>query len=340
MQTPLKKETASETKRLFVFNPEHDLALGVGQGSYTPPTEIIKIRKEFSLLPSSFAGDSDFILIPDSLSEKEITSLPYYNETQKKKIIIIKSEDLISVTDKISKIYPWGWDHAIINDLLKSGIPEYMVPSEEEIKNIRILSHRRTTISFREKLAEILTSPLINLPVELKTLREVERLLECKEILYLKAPWSSSGRGIIVSDHITHKGLLEWCHGIIKKQGSVMAEPAWDRVFDFASEWFIKDHKATFVGYSVFKTSSRGKYHGNINDSQEIIRTLIKKSTPEFDENVIKAQQQVIDKIISPFYEGPLGIDMLSDSEGRINPCVEINLRFTMGHIPLLNNVI
>ena len=30
-------------------------------------------------------------------------------------------------------------------------------------------------------------------------------------------------------------------------------------------------------------------------------------------------------------YVGPVGIDMLADKDGRVNPCVEINLRHTMG---------
>ena len=38
---------------------------------------------------------------------------------------------------------------------------------------------------------------------------------------------------------------------------------------------------------------------------------------------------------MAPFYDGPLGIDMLVTSERNIHPCVEINLRDTMGRVAI-----
>ena len=35
-------------------------------------------------------------------------------------------------------------------------------------------------------------------------------------------------------------------------------------------------------------------------------------------------------------YVGPIGVDMLVGADGRINPCVELNWRMTMGHVALL----
>ena len=44
-----------------------------------------------------------------------------------------------------------------------------------------------------------------------------------------------------------------------------------------------------------------------------------------------------IDDLIAPHYDGPVGIDMMLywDENGRIalNPCVEVNLRMTMGMV-------
>ena len=40
-----------------------------------------------------------------------------------------------------------------------------------------------------------------------------------------------------------------------------------------------------------------------------------------------------IQNVLTDGYEGPLGIDMLVTSQGIIHPCVEINLRNTMGSI-------
>lgn len=322
---------------LYIFNPEHDLALAVGEGPYTPPAEIVKLRKENTLLPALFADNSDFILSTDIISPEEIQHLPYYDLFQKKNLRLLTPPDIAGFSEKISNIQPWGWDHAIFNLLKNCDTPESLLPAEEKINNIRQLSHRRTTIPFRETLGRILGEEIINPAKELFSILEVENFLELYPLAYFKAPWSSSGRGIVVSDHISRKGLLEWAHGIIRRQGSIIAEPSWNRVFDFATEWIISDEKPVFLGLSAFKTSSRGKYHDNFTGSQSEIFQMIKNVCPNFGEHIIRAQYEAIRQHLSS-YEGYLGIDMLADNEGRINNCVEINLRMTMGIVPLLNN--
>ena len=46
---------------------------------------------------------------------------------------------------------------------------------------------------------------------------------------------------------------------------------------------------------------------------------------------MIELQRDAIAEVVAPGYSGPLGIDMLATGDGRINPCVEMNLRMTMG---------
>lgn len=334
MLIPQNKEIISATN-LFIFNPEHDLALAVGNNTYTPPAEVVKIKKDLALLPAIYAGNSDFILVPDSVSFQDIHSQKFWNIAHEKELQIIHYRDLPDHSEQITRIHPWGWDSVIREALLNNGISPENLPSEGTIKNIRNLSHRKTTIQFRERMADILGGPVINPPTELFSLAEVEAFLATYPIAYFKAPWSSSGRGIVVSDHITHKGLLEWAHGVIRKQGSVMAEETWSRVFDFATEWWICKGEAYFLGFSVFKTSSRGKYHGNMEASQSELLSEIIKYAPDFGEPIIEAQKECLNQIIAPGYSGPAGIDMLVDKDGLINPCVEINLRFTMGLINL-----
>ena len=61
---------------------------------------------------------------------------------------------------------------------------------------------------------------------------------------------------------------------------------------------------------------------------------------PQFDE-VVEALAQVLDEMIAPHYQGWMGVDMLlfnaqskgGENEIGINPCVELNLRPTMGAI-------
>ncbi|MCH5230042.1 MAG: hypothetical protein J1F12_08655 [Muribaculaceae bacterium] len=335
MQIHQKKEIISATKDLYVFNPEHDMALGVNVEIYTPPNEVVKLRKEKSLLPAIYAGNSDFILIPDDLEDRDLPGLEYYDLVKDKDNKLIRYRDLHFYKEEIRRVIPWGWDRSIRFLLANSGIDREKLPTNEIINKIRELSHRRTVIEVRNVISSILNEPPKNLPKELFSLSEVEIFLQLNPVSFFKAPWSSSGRGIVVSDHISRKGLLEWCHGIIKKQKSVMAERAWDRLFDFATEWDMIEGEAFFRGYSVFKASSRGKYHGNITGSQNELKHLISLHAPKFNCEIINAQKTALEKIIGKSYTGPLGIDLLADTQGEINACVEINLRNTMGHILL-----
>lgn len=322
-----------ESKVLHIFNPEHDLALAVGRGPYTPPKEIIELRGNLSLLPAKYAVNGDFILLPSEISLHEINRLPYFPLAVSKGLQFLTKDNLKDVSSEISRISPWGWDLPLLNYLRDCGLEPALLPSEQTVDKIRTLSHRRTSIPFRKLISNLLNEELINPAQELFSEHEVKEFLETCSPAYFKAPWSSSGRGIVVSDHISPKGLEEWTHGVIKKQGSVIAEPKWDRTFDFATEWDLDSGKAIFKGLSVFEVSSRGKYHKNIDASQEDLRKLIIKNAPEFSEKVLLAQKYALEELIAPDYQGPLGIDMFADSKGRINYCVEINLRLTMGYI-------
>ena len=318
-------------KTLFVFNPEHDLALAVGNNAYTPPAEVSKLKRDLALLPAIYAGNSDFILLPADFSPSGFDSSPFIEICRAKKLSIIHPEKLKHIGNDIFRVIPWGWDHYIRNFLLDAGINKDLLPDLSFIDEIRRLSHRRLSIDFKILMAEESGESPRLLPREIFHEEEIPLFLERFPASFFKAPWSSSGRGIISSRHIARKGLLEWCHGVIKKQGSLIAEPAWDKAFDFATEWWVENSEVKFMGYSVFKASSRGKYHENVVDSQDNLLKMIMSKVPDFNNSIVARQADIISRLISPTYEGPLGIDMLADREGNINPCVEINLRMTMG---------
>lgn len=321
---------------LYIFNPEHDLSLAAGNTpSYTPPAEAVKVKKKLALLPVNFAGNSDFILIPDGFSEDEIKRLEFYDIVSRKGVKLVCPKDLGAIANRIEKVEPWGWDFHLADYLKRTGIPEGLLPTTEELDRIRDLSHRRTTIPFRKAIAKRLNREPKFLPQELISLKEVTDFYKEHPDGFFKAPWSSSGHGIVVADHISEKGLMEWASGTLKRQGSIIAEPAWKRVFDFATEWKIRDGEAIFLGYSVFEASSRGKYHNNLKASQHKLLSVIEERVPNFDYRVIKAQAKALEKLVAPYYSGPAGIDMLVDEDGEINPCVEINLRLTMGMVDL-----
>lgn len=326
----------SPIPRIHIFNPDTDYALAADRRYYTPPARVLELRNRLALLPALYACKNDCILIPDGHGTD--TAPEYYDEYLKSGAKLITETNLKVNPDILNKfrITPWGWNMSLRQYLMDLN-PESEIPSEKEIRTLRALSHRRTSISFLNAVSKELNEDII-LPQEISSVDEALELFRSDRKIYFKAPWSSSGRGILLCDDLEELHVKPWVQGTIRRQGSVIMEPAYDRILDFATEWFCKAGTVVFLGLSVFQTSRRGKYHGNTISNQENLKSIIQKAIDIRIENVIETQQGVINDIIAPYYSGPLGIDMLATKEGKINPCVEINLRHTMGMLPLLRS--
>lgn len=327
---------------IHIFNPETDYALAAGDTIYNPPARIAELRRRMALLPASFAADGDWIAVRDADMATALLDSKSMAICRDKGLRVIP---LGKLADEISRnsgsafsIVPWGWNHTLRRNLLALGIPEHLLKSSEEIDTIRALSHRRTTIRFQKCMQQRL--PDIEVPVaeELRTPESAEEYLARHTKAYFKLPWSSSGRGVVLSSSMSRGKLTEWISGGIRRQGSVMGEKAFERTADFATEWECRGGKASFLGLSVFRTSPEGRYLGNICEPQARLDEIISGFSPFWNAGIIKAQKECLEEIIAPYYSGPVGIDMLVASGGQINHCVEINLRQTMGMAAMLKN--
>ncbi|MDE7401971.1 MAG: hypothetical protein K2M87_01005 [Muribaculaceae bacterium] len=327
---------------LWIFNPDTDYALASNRRYYTPPASVITLRRNLALtfLPIAKRGQ-DAILLLDNISHPEIELLSNYREAICNGIEIVTIEQLRNNPEKWCSFIPkpWGWNKSLLYLLKESVGTMPDLPTEFDIDNVRRLSHRRTSIEMLNFLQPI-TKDEITIPFETSDISRIVTEFNKNHNLYLKAPWSSSGRGILFGGDLELKHVEPWARGIIRKQGSLIIEKAYIRNLDFASEWYIENGEVEFIGYSVFNVSNRGKYHGNLLLNQKEIIKLIETKC-YWDPYIIKHQKNAIKSIIAPSYSGPLGIDMLATASGAINPCVEINLRYTMGHIAIyqeLNN--
>lgn len=281
------------------------------------------LRKTLHALPVIFAKRGDVILALDDDVDREGM---YRQLCRLRCVEVITLGQLKGLHPQ--NISPWGWNAALRNTLLRNGSDESLLPSEIDIKQIRALSHRRNTIQFLEEFADYETGEM---PCELKSMEELEEWLGRHRDGYLKSPWSSSGRGVLRIAGQSPEAIRRWAGGSIRTQGSVMAERPWDRTLDFASEWeMTADGEAIFKGLSVFETNESGRYSHNISDSTDALLARIRHIAPTVDDKLFQAQSRALAKMLRG-YVGPVGIDMLADKDGRVNPCVEINLRHTMG---------
>lgn len=322
-------------KSIHIFNPETDYALTCGRAQYSPPAAIRRLRKDMALFPATYAHPGDVILTLDVLDRDTLSSLQYHDIAEEKKCEIITPPEVKNFLDTNPeddfRIEPWGWNHTLRRTLISMGFREGYLKSESDIDTLRRLSHRRTSIALNTHLMTLLPELMIELPIEISDLGKALEFASCRESAFFKAPWSSSGRGLVSTDSLHGESLSKWISGCIRRQGSVLAETGKKRTVDFATEWDCHDGVADFLGLSMFQTSPQGRYIRNEKIPQAEMHRRVRQASQLWGNHIIEAQKDAIEAIVAPHYSGPVGIDMFTTDSGLIVPCVEINLRHTMG---------
>ena len=325
----------SKSMKLHLFNPEHDLALASNLANFTAPHAGRQLRADLGFLPAIWAQEGDYVLVENVDQAKKA-----YGRLRAR-----IGGSSCQFVDKyalrqlhIDVVEPWGWDLALRSFLLRYGVQ--FVPTEEEISQIRELSHRRCAIELLSELKP-LVSVVLQKPVVCMNLEAVDEMLAKHRHVVIKAPWSSSGRGVrFVEDEISsyHAG---WIRHVIERQGSVIVEPYYHKVKDFGMEFYSDGMgNVSYLGLSLFHTKN-GAYTGNIIAIEEEKCEMLSRYIPDDLISIIRENiQNIFGRLYGRRYRGPFGVDMMvistSDQEGfLLHPCVEINLRRTMGHVAL-----
>ncbi|MEG1586319.1 MAG: hypothetical protein RR346_05540 [Bacteroidales bacterium] len=298
--------------QLHLFNPENDLALANGDPNFVAPVSARKLARDLASLPAWWSEPDDLIFE----EKKDYSDVP------------------------LTVCAPWGWSAEVKKRFLKAGVSTALLPTDDQIERIRELSHRRTGISILNALADdsAYSWQLPSLPEELFSLSDVERFVEQNPLSVLKIPWSSSGKGLHWVDQYPAFNRENWLRPVFEKTGSVMGEVVCDKVLDFAMVFYAeKNGVVCFRGYSLFETDKRGSYSGNkLLPDDAIVDVLC-----EYVESAQLLQLQlslcrILSEQIKGDYVGYLGVDMLvyadRDAPGfLLHPCIELNLRMTMG---------
>ena len=319
---------------LHLFNPEHDIALASNLKNFTAPHAGRQLRHDLGWLPALWANEEDIVFVEDEASARRdlnriSTKLP------------IKPKALLSssINHNITNISVWGWNAALKSYLQKKGINSNLMPSNETLKEIRDLSHRRTSSRILSIITKI--KDTIGTSEECSSEEEVNELVARWNKIVIKAPWSSSGRGVRFVDTIMSDTLKGWLRNIIKDQGSVIVEPYYNKVKDFGMEFeALPNNSINYLGLSLFHTMN-GAYTGNILATERWKLQAISQYIPTYLLQQVK--QSLCEQLSIAFknrYAGPFGIDMMivanaENSCFQLHPCVEINLRRTMGHVAL-----
>ena len=261
-------------KALYLFNPEHDLALASGEANYMAPASARRMASELALLPMWYAEEGSAVLAPSAYN------LDYVKKIQE---LLGLSVDLITEPELAIEpdldIRPWGWDVALRKRLSVLGVDEVLLPSMGQLNDLREYSHRSKAVALLPELQ--LNEYFCGESYYLKTPEEWKRFVEGRKECLLKAPLSGSGKGLNWCKGIFTPFISGWCTRVAASQGGVIAEPIYNKVEDFAMEFYSDGAgELTFVGYSLFHTGKSGMYEGNRLLSNGAIRKQLAQYVP------------------------------------------------------------
>ncbi len=329
----------------FIFNPEHDLCLADGSGSFIPPASVVEFAGRCSWVER-------FMVAPQGAAQSTIGG------------------------EGAVEIVPWGWNRCLRDRLLKEGVSAELLPDDAELDFIRVNSRRELAVELLERLHErvcserkpcSIISPAYRIVA--RTMEDIEKFLQSSRRVVLKAPLSGSGKGVrFVSGELmkTDRG---WCKRTLLRQGAVIVERRMDVVQEFAM-LFECGEKVSFRGYSLFYAAN-GAYKGNLLASNEHMEKALERFIPlEELRGVQLGLCEFLQEKLQGRYKGFVGVDQfVAETVGRAavgidavgmdsggmgtvevagekvpgdklsgrkycwNPAVEINLRMTMGLI-------
>lgn len=330
--------------KIHFFNPGHETAVLQGSENYTPPANVQRMIKELSYLPVWYADSNDYVFTEEIISPRFFSLQP---KEFRPFATVVSNKDLKSLNKPDSKFEaaPWGisphslhfFEQIKENNKLNLSVPTW---KEDYFR----LTGRQTAAECLDLIRELLPDQSIPVSPRFCTkIREIEKYLILQNAPFIvKTPYSSSGRGLywIPERKLTAKDRT-WIDGAFKKQGTVSIECGLDKVQDLAMEFYSDGQgNVTYEGLSVFGTAGKGAYTGNVLGSQDYLSEPIKRWIGE--DIYLKIQNAVTEalkKVYGNIYQGYLGVDMLvyktKSGEYALHPCIEINMRYTMGMLAL-----
>ncbi len=323
--------------KLHIFNPEHDIALAYHRKHLTVPHAAQELRMNLGWIPALWAADGDAVLVDDI--PYAVKAATKYFHKKKLEILFLSKEQLRNL--HFDDICPWGWDITLKTMLQEQGVPENLLPNDQELQQIRLLSSRVQTTDALSFLRAGLEHATCGESVYVTTEERVKELLRQMPRMVIKAPWSSSGRGVRYIDGLFTPSVTGFIRNVIHTQGGVMVEPYYNKVKDFGMEFEVSaDGAVNYLGLSLFETRN-GAYTGNLIATEEEKREMLEKYvSAELLDTIIRKATDYFSRLFGGRYAGAFGVDMMIVTSDRqegflLHPCVEINLRRTMGHVAL-----
>ena len=330
---------------VYYFNPTCELAVANSSFSYMPPLLLQEMERDLSILSFAFATENDFVLTENPPSHGFLQQLNEAGFDLPTFCHLVDLEALPAAS--LGNICPWGWSpaaHFKLKILKEKCNLEFRInPVTNWQDEYQKLFERSSSLNLLSEIVNqnppewFIDQSLIGKKVT--SCEEIELLLEKYSSIVLKAPMSSSGRGIqIIRKTKLSESNKQWISGVIRQQDYLIAEPFLEKLNDLSFQFkVLTNAEIEYLGYSVFETNSNGQYRGTY------IHPDMKSILPEENsyelEAMIKTTATVLREALSKsiyarFHLGYLGVDALvfkHNNSLKIQPCIEVNSRMNMG---------
>ena len=310
-------------KKLYLFNPENDMALASGSPYYMAPASAKKMAADLATLPVWYADGGSCVLLAEERQAEWLA------EECRFSLFIM---GLTEMPEEEVEVMPWGWSAALLHRLGD-------IPARVDVGAVRRLSSRRTAVDLLPGLRT--GAGTVGESFWLTSVEEVCSFASKHEKVLLKAPWSGSGKGIQPLCGLPDDNLKGWARRIIASQGGVVGEPFYCKVTDFAMEFLSTEAGVSFVGYSFFEADARGIYKENWLARDEAIEARLAEHVSREVLHRLRSELEArLADVLCGDYQGYLGVDMMivraEDGSCAVHPCVEVNLRMNMGVVARL----
>ncbi len=324
--------------KLFVFNAGHEEALRVPiKQNYTPSKEILKIRADLAPLMLYFAEEGDYVWL-------------WANGEQADRLVNHKGEEVTNY-ESLPKLLVclWALDGHLLKELEAKASSFALDLELPQISDAYLqLSHRSSSLEMLRYLNQHWSKceelyPHWFYPNKTEGNRDQRLNHYLKEQkskgyteLLIKRAYTSSGRGLSSFTLPCSEQNKQLILRQIQRWGGLSLEPKLNLLEDWAIEYYIdKKGEVSFVALSKFKTNNFGAYQGNILKAQKELYQELYKLLGEQLPKLINSHKAFFKQHLKGRYNGYIGVDMfVYKSKGggiKLHPCVEINLRCTMG---------
>lgn len=284
------------------FNPGYEVSIGKQISHYTPSKLVQRLRVDLQTLPLYYANDNEKVYIQSALPSHLV------------------HDKMTDDRNKVSQLIPWGWAPELC-----TLFPHLELPYTA--KEMTFLASRARSI---EAWHAIKNSAFF-LPNFLPP-KKLEATDEINGAHVVKEEFSSSGRGITIV-HDTHDATAI-IRQIQTKRRWFSIEPFYDISQEIGYEFHRNANgEISYLGRHTAITEN-GKYIGSRLETSDHTQY----PTIPSEEDYINALQTALQTLPLNHYKGILGVDTalcLIGTQYAYTPCLEVNIRPTMGYVAI-----